>query len=354
MDMLWPRFLYLLGAIPLIIAIYIWMLRRRKRFTVRYSSLTLVREAVGTQSRLRRHIPFALFVLALASLIVALARPVTVVSMPSDQTSIILTMDVSRSMCSTDIPPSRMEAAQAAALDFIRRQKASTQIGVVAFSGFAELIQVPTTDPELLESAIDGLMTGRRTAIGSSILKSLDAIAEFDKSIAPSDSETDSDEQLTPVPEGYFAPAIIVLLTDGASNTGPLPVDAAQQAADRGVRVYTIGFGTENGGDMDCGDQFQGFGPYGGGGQGFGGNPQFFGGFRRGIDEETLREVAALTEGTYYSAMSAGELQDVFRNLPVHLLTRRENMEISVAFAAIGALLAATAILLSLVWHPLP
>src|SRR6266508_260666 len=359
MDLLWPGFLLLLGLLPLIIAVYIWMLRRRRRFAVRYSSLALVREALLHQSRLRRHLPFALFLLALASLVIALGRPVAIVSVPSGQTTIILTIDVSGSMCQTDIQPSRLEAAEAAAVSFIQRQKANTQIGLVAFAGFAEVIQPPTNDPEALQAAVESLTTGRRTAIGSGILTSLDAIAEIDKSVAPSVTDTSRGVKPTPVPHGAYAPDIIVLLTDGVSNAGPTPLDAAQQAVDRGVRVYTIGFGTANGaGNPFCSQQFQGGGPLDGsggfGGGGFGGGGFGGGGVRRGIYEDTLRQVAEMTGGTYYSAESAGELQDVFQNLPTYLITKHETTEISVAFIAIGALLAAIAIGLALIWHPLP
>lgn len=360
MDLLWPGYLLLLGLLPLLIAAYLWMLRRRRRFAVRYSSLALVREALAHQSRLRRHVPFALFLLALASLVLALSRPVAIVSVPTGQTTIILAIDVSRSMCSTDIQPSRLEAAEAAALSFIQRQRSTTQISIVAFAGFAEVIVPPTTDQEALEAAIESLTTGRRTAIGSGILKSLDAIAEIDKSVAPSVTDSSLGIVPTPVPRGAYAPDIIVLLTDGANNAGPQPADAAQQAVDRGVRVYTIGFGTAEGSDFPrCSPQLLGGGPldggqFGGGGGGqFGGGGGGGGGFRRGIDEETLKRVADLTGGTYYSAESAGELQDVFQNLPTYLITRHETMEISVAFAALGALLAALAVGLSLRWHPL-
>jgi Ca-activated chloride channel family protein len=351
MSFLWPGFLYLLGLIPLIVGIYVWILRRRRPFAVRYSSLALIRQA-KPQSWLRRHLPFALFLLALIGLIVALSRPVAVVSVPAGQTVIILTIDVSRSMCSTDIPPNRLQAAEAAALSFIQRQSSNTLIGIVAFGGFAEVIQPPTSDQELLEAAIESLITGRRTAIGSGILTSLDAIAEIDKNVAPSVTETSGGIPPTPVPKGAYAPDIIVLLTDGVSNVGPLPLDAAQQAADRGVRVYTIGFGTADGGIMNCGYGFQGdpFGGQFGGGLGFGSGT---GGFRRGIDEDTLKRIADITGGKYYPAESASELQDVFRSLPLYLITRHQTTEISVEFAAVGALLAALAILLSFLWHPL-
>ena len=348
MDLLWPGFLLLLGLIPLIVAVYILMLRRRRRFVVRYSSLALLGVALPRQSWLRRHLPFALFLLALAGLVIALTRPVAIVSVPTSRANIILAMDVSRSMCSDDIPPNRLQAAQAAAMSFIDSQKASTHIGVVAFAGFAELILPPTSDAEVLGDAIASLTTGRRTAIGSAILESLDAIAEIDGTVAPVTTSTSPGIEPTPVPRGAYAPSIIVLLTDGASNQGPLPLDAAQHAVDRGVRVYTIGFGTAQGGRLDC----RGAGSFGGGFGRFGGG---FGGgrFRRGIDEETLKEIADITGGTYYAPESADELQEVLQSLPTYLITKHETAEISVAFVAIGTLLAAFAIVLSLRWHPL-
>lgn len=350
MNLLWPGFLLLLGIIPLVFAAYLWILRRPKRFAVRYSSLALVREALPRQSRFRRHIPFALFLLGLTSLIFAVSRPVTSVSVPIGQTTIILAVDVSWSMCSTDIPPNRLQAAESAALSFIQSQNSITQIGIVAFAGFAELIQPPTNDQEVLEDAITSLLTARRTAIGSGILRSLDAIAEVDGGVPPSVTNSSSEIEITPVPGGTYLPHIIVLLTDGASNVGPMPMDAAQQAADRGIRVYTIGFGTETGAPFAyCNMEFRDE-DFFGGGRSFG----FGGGFRRGIDEETLLRVADLTGGKYYSAQSANELEAVFRSLPISFITKRETMEISVLFTAIGAFLATIAILLSQRWNPLP
>ena len=360
MTFIWPGFLFLAGLIPLIILFYILTLRRRRRFAVRYSSLALVREAQPRQSWMRRYLPLALFLLALISLIVALGRPVSIVSIPSGQTTIILTIDVSRSMCSTDVQPSRIQAAQAAALSFVKNQKPNTQIGIVAFSGFAEIVQPPTTDAGALQSAIQSLLVGSRTAIGSGILKSLDAISEVDKNVPPSITDGSPGIEPTPGIKGVYAPDIIVLLTDGVSNVGPLPLDAAQQAADRGVKVYTIGFGTANGSEFpSCGQQFQGTEPFFGGGGGFygggfSGGGGGGGGFRRGIDEETLKQVANLTGGDYYSAETAGELEKVFEQLPTYLITKHETTEISVIFAAIGALLAGLGMALSLMWHPLP
>ncbi len=358
MDLLWPWLLLFLVLVPLVLAAYIWMLRRRRRFTVRFSSLSLVRAALPRTSRWRRHLPIALFLLALTSLVVALGRPVAIASVPAGTTTIILTIDVSRSMCSTDVPPNRMIAAQEAALSFIRRQPPNTQIGIVAFAGFAAMLQAPTTDQEVLEDVIQSLTTDRRTAVGSGILKGLDAIAEVDTSVAPSAIDGSRGDEIAPVPNGAYAPAIIVVLTDGASNRGPSPLDAAQQAVDRGVRVYTIGYGTASGGPMNCSGQFGDSDPFGGSGMFI--EPQFDGSrggggnFRRGIDEDVLMQVADMTDGVYYSAESAEELHQVFQELPLSLIMRHEVTEISVFFAALGALLAMAAISLSMLWNPLP
>lgn len=344
MSLLWPGVILLLGLLPLIVAAYVWVLRRRRRFTLRYSSLALVRAALPRASRLRRHLPFGLFVVALGSLVGALARPVTVVRVPAGQATILLAIDISRSMCATDVLPSRLDAAKAAALSFIRRQQANTQIGVVAFAGFAELVQPPTTDRQALEAAITALSTARATAIGSGILESVNAIAEIIPGVAPA-ADGAPGAPAEPLAQPGSAPAIIVLLTDGVTTTGVPPLEAAQQAAARGIRIYTIGFGTASGGTGSACRNWTGGGSfYGGGG----------GGFRRGIDEATLEDVAEMTGGAYYSAESADALHEVFATLPISLVTRLETTEISFVFAAMGALLAAAAMLLGLWWQPLP
>jgi len=350
MELLWPGFLYLLALIPLLVLVYIFILRRRRPYAVRFSSLSLVREAVGKQSQVRRHLPFVLFLLAMSSLVVAMGRPISTVTLPAANATIILSIDVSRSMCSTDISPNRLEAAKSAALDFIEAQEANVQIGVVAFAGYAVVIQEPTTDRNLLENAVQNLTTARRTAIGSGLLTSLEALSEIDDSIPSPFSGVEPE----PMPEGEYAPYMVVLLTDGVNTTGPEPLFAAEYAKTRGIRVYTIGFGTDqNESPMNCGG-FQGgpndFGQFffGGGGGGGGGN------FRRGIDEETLKQVAAMTGGAYFAASSTGELENVFRNLPVQLMTVTEITEISVIFAALGAVLVLLAIVLSMLWHPIP
>ncbi len=362
MDFEWSSLLFLLLLLPVPVVVYVWSMRRRRRSGVRYSSLALVRDAEPGSSRLRRHLPFALFVAALAALIFAMARPVAVVAVPTNQTTIILTIDVSGSMCSSDIPPSRLQAAEAAATSFINSQSSATRFGIVAFSSFAEVVQAPTSDRTALIEALDSLATGRRTAIGDGILASIDAISEIDPAVARSQTDSSTGVAPAPVPKGDYAPDIVVLLTDGANNTGTDPLAAAQQAADRGVRVYTIGFGTANGGAMSptCAPQYVGREPGGGGfgGGGGGGGGAYGGGgggnFPRGIDEATLKEIAAITGGTYHPASTAAELDSVFANLPTNLITKHEVTEVSFVFVGLGAFTAALAILLNKAWRPLP
>jgi len=346
MEFLWPGFLFLLVLIPVLVGLYIWMLRRR-RFALRYSSLELVRAALPKKSNWRRHLPVVLFLLGLSCLVFALGRPVAILSLPTNQTTIILTMDVSGSMRSRDIPPSRLQAAEEAAFSFIQHQKSSTQIGLVAFSSFAELIQPATTDQGALQAALDSLTVGRRTAIGSGILVALDAISQVDKNVARSITDTQPGVEPTPVPKGDYAPDIIVLLTDGDSNAGPDPLSAARQAADRGVRIYTIGFGTVNGPNASQS-------PFGNGGFPGGGGGFFGGGGRMGLNEPMLKQIASTTGGTYHLASSASELESVFASLPTYLIVKHDILEISVIFTALGALLAGIAFLLSLIWRPLP
>jgi Ca-activated chloride channel family protein len=362
MSFMWFDFLGLLLLLPILVAIYVLVMRRRRPSGVRYSSLSLIRDAGPGSSRFRRHLPFALFIVALGALVMAMARPVAIVAVPTDQTSIILTIDVSGSMCSSDIPPSRLEAAEAAAAAFIKNQTASARIGIVAFSSYAEVVQAPTNDRAALLAALQTLATGRRTAIGDGILASIDAIAEIDPAVAKSVSDTSGGTAPVPVPKGDYAPDIVVLLTDGANNTGTDPIVAAQQAADRGVRVYTIGFGTANGGSLSptCAPQFQGREPnaggFGGGGGGGAGGGAGGGGanFRRGIDEVTLQKIADMTGATYHPAETAGQLETVFQNLPTNLIVKHEAAEVSVVFVGVGALIAALALLLGKIWRPLP
>ncbi len=355
MNFQWVGSLFLLVLIPLFVAFYVWLLKRRRRYTVRFSSLALVREAASHQSRWRRHLPFAIFLLALTSLVFAMARPTATVSVPSNKATVIMAIDVSRSMCSNDIKPNRLEAAKSAAKSFIHSKIKGRQIGIVAFAGFAELIQPSTDNVRLLDTAVDSLAPARRTAIGSAILRSIDAIAEVDQRVKPSDIAQAVDAVPTIPRTGSgsedYIPHIIVLLTDGASNAGPFPLSAAEQAVERGIRVYTIGFGTNsNNSIMDCGAQFQ-ESPFEGGGLGFGFGQG--GGFRREIDDVTLRQIAEATGGEYYEASSANELESVFQNLPTYVITTRQTTEITAFFTALAALLAILALGLSFRWQPL-
>jgi Ca-activated chloride channel family protein len=366
MTFLWPWFLLSLLLIPLVVAVYVWILRRRRRFAIRYSSLSLIREALPRRSRLRRHLPFALFLLGMASLIVAVARPAAEVEVPLSRTSIILALDVSRSMCATDVPPNRLTVAQDAAAAFIEEQADGTRIGIVAFADFAELIVPPTNDRETLLEAIENLTTAIGTAIGSATLKSIDAISEINTAVAPSGVNLAGEDGVPGVGEDGFVPDIIVLLTDGANSRGPLPLDAARQAADRQVRVYTIGFGTTEIPEMVCtrqqlGSDIFGFGSGFGGGRGFGrgfggGFGGGGGGFRRFlvIDEATLQGVADITGGSYYRAEDAAQLLEVFQNLPTEITLQKEALEISVVFVLLGALFVSMAIALSMLWNRFP
>jgi Ca-activated chloride channel family protein len=361
MSFFWPGLLVLIVLVPLLVVAYVVAQRRHRPAGVRYSSVSLMHAARPVRSRLRRHLPFACFALAVALLLIAVARPAMTIAVPSNQATIILTIDVSRSMCASDIEPNRLLAAEEAAAAFIEGQGADSLIGIVGFSGFAQIIQAPTTDRRLLHDALASLVTGRRTGIGHAILEAIDAISLIDPSVPRAVRDDRPGTQPEAVPEGSYVPAIIVLLTDGANNTGPEPVDAARQAADRGIRVYTIGFGTEQGGPFSevCPQQLIGgeperFGP-GGPGGGFGGFGGFGGGgFRRGIDEPTLQRVAEATGGTYYPAGSADELQAVFDALPTSLIVKTESTEISVVFVGLALAAAAAAFVLGRLWRPLP
>jgi Ca-activated chloride channel family protein len=365
-SFLWPWLLLGLSLIPLLIAAYLWVLRRKRRYAVSYSSLSLIREALPRYSRWRQHLPFGLFLLGLACLATAVARPVAAVTVPLNRTTIILAMDVSRSMCATDVDPNRLTVAQEAALAFVEDQADETRIGLVAFAGLAEVVVPPTNDRQALKEAIETLTTSIGTSIGSATLKSIDAIAELNEAVAPSGVHLGSEADETPSLEGFYQPDIIVVLTDGANTRGPRPLDAAQKASDRQVRIYTIGFGSTDPGPMVCTPGQLGSdlwsGRFGGGGSGWDrdnfGSFGFGGGrgFRRYIllDEETLQGMADLTGGAYYRAQDADQLYDVFADLPQEIVLQRERLEMSAFFALGGAVCAAIAVALALLWHRFP
>ncbi|GAA4697356.1 VWA domain-containing protein [Phytohabitans rumicis] len=343
MSLTWPWALAALLAFPLLLAYRWWTRRRRRREALRISSVTLIRAALPGRSLWRRRIPLWLFAAGLVVLGAGAARPQASVPVPSNATSILLAMDVSASMCSTDVPPNRLTAAQKAAREFVEAQDDGARIGLVTFSAIAGLLVEPTTDKDAVLEAIDGLRTSRGTAIGQAILTSVDAIAEINPDVPPTGVEV-------PAVEGAitdYQPDTIVVLTDGRNTQGVDPVTAAAEAAARQVRVYTIGFGTTEPAASVCTrDQISGDAAFRGDGQG---PPGGFGrgGFARQIDEETLTEVAEMTGGEYYQAKDAEALSEVLLDLPSNITMQRENVEITIWFALAGAILILFAVGLS-------
>jgi Ca-activated chloride channel family protein len=337
--------LWLLAGVPLLVGVYALLLARRKKAAVRYASVDLVKAAIGPGQRLRRHVPPLLFLLAMIALVVAMARPSVVITLPSQHQTIILAIDVSLSMRATDIEPSRLEAAQAAAKAFVAEQPADVRIGIVSFAGTAAVVQPPTRDREALVAAIDRFYLQRHTAIGSGIIMSLATIfpdAGIDleevlfggrtsrraRGAAIDQAAKATPTPFTPVAPGSYASAAIILLTDGRTTTGPPPLEAAKMAADRGIRVYTVGFGTTAGGSVD----FEGWSM-----------------FMR-FDEETLKAIAELTRADYFHAASAADLKNVYERLNARSVLERKETEISALLTGAAALLALAAALLSLAW----
>src|SRR5574341_126830 len=256
MTFLWQQMLWFLLAIPLLVALYILAQRRWQRYALRYASLSLVKEAMGRGPGFRRHIPPIIFLCALTAMIIALARPIAVVTLPTQEGTVILTMDVSGSMQADDLKPTRLEAAKAAARTFVDKQTQGVRIGVVSFSDNPFIVQSPTTDRESVIAAINRLTPQRGTAIGRGILTSLDGIfEESDAEFAPRPTSNPFAPAVTPtptptpkpLPKGIYAPAIIILMSDGESNVGPSPLDVVDQAVDRGIRIYTVGVGSPEG-----------------------------------------------------------------------------------------------------------
>jgi Ca-activated chloride channel family protein len=349
MSFSWPWALVALLAVPLLLAARWWLNRRRKRSAVTVSSVALIRAALPGRTSWRRRIPVFLFLAGLLALAGGLARPQASLSVPSNNTSILLAIDVSGSMCSTDVSPNRLTVAIDAARKFIKAENDGTRIGLVAFSGIAGLLVPPTTDKDALLKAIDTLKTSRGTAIGQAILTSIDAIAESNPNVAATGVDL-GDE--APNAAGDYQPDTIVVLTDGSNTTGVDPVTAAGQAAARRVRIFTIGFGTTTPSQMVCtadqvsgGDSAFGGFPRGGGG-GFGGSRRY-----QEIDEDALNKVADVTGGRYFRAQDADQLSDVLGNLPRDIGLHKENVEITVWFVLAGVLLAFTGVGLALWWN---
>lgn len=358
MTFAWPLMLLSLLIPLLVLGVYLWMLRRRKKRAISYGSLSLIKEAMPTAAPWKRHAPTALLLLGLSSLAIGSARPQATVQVPLDRTSIILALDVSLSMCSTDVVPNRLAVAQDAVRTFVENRDDGTQIGIVAFGGVAELVVAPTNDTADLVAAIDGFTASLGTGIGNATIRSLDAIAEVNPDVdrAAIDLSGTVDRGAIAA-AGEYVPDIVVLLTDGANSQGVEPLDAAQQAFDRRVRVYTIGFGGDEIAEMVCAPDQIGpasFAP----GFGFNNGRPDLGDTTLDelrpflvIDEPTLQEVADITGGEYYRAADAAQLLDVFNQLPSQIVLQDEETEISVVFLAGGLVLLAAAYGLVALWN---
>jgi Ca-activated chloride channel family protein len=340
-----PELLWLLLTVPALVAAYVIVLARRKKAAVRYASLDLIKEAMGPGSRFRRHVPPLLFLLGMTAILVAVARPAAVMTLPSHSRTIVMAIDVSLSMRATDVEPNRLAAAQEAAKSFIAQQPPDVRLGIVSFAGTALLVQSPTQNREDLIAAIDRLELQRHTAIGSGLIVSLatifpDAGIDLESMIFGSGARdgrrgTAIDQpkkaekkDFIPVPPGSYASAAIILLSDGRRTTGPDPMDAAKMAAERGVRVFTVGLGNAQGGMAN----FDGWSVY------------------MRFDEETLRAIADVTRGEYFSASSAADLKKVYETLNAKFMLEKKETEITAFVTAAGALLALLAGGLSLLW----
>ncbi|WP_062202314.1 VWA domain-containing protein [Demequina salsinemoris] len=340
MSFAWPFALAALLLLPALVAVWWLTRRRRRRNAVVIPSVRAVRAAVATQSRARRWVPASLLALGIVAASAAVARPQTTVDVATSEATIMLAIDVSSSMCSTDVDPNRIEAAQEAAIEFVESQDESVAIGIVAFSSSASLVSEPTTDRDELIDAIGSLTTSRGTAIGQSILTSIDAIAQVDSDVASTGVEVTEDEDDSD--DDSYAAETIVVLTDGTNSAGVEPVTAAEEAAARGLRVYTIGFGTDeaspavcDSSQVDSGDMAM---------SGGGGGPS------QTLDEATLQEVADLTGGEYFAAEDASELADVLTGLDEVVAVQQEQQDIGAWFAGAAGLLVTAAVGLSLWW----
>lgn len=347
MKFLWPEMLLWLLAVPALVGAYVYWLRRKKQGAVRYPSLALLKAAMGPGDRVRRHVPPALLLLSLATMLVAIARPTAMVTLPSQQQTIILAIDVSLSMGATDVDPNRITAAQAAAKSFIEEHPSNARIGIVAFGASASLVQPPTQDKESLLAAIDGFQLQRGTATGSALyvaiatlfpdagidVASLAVPGGFSRGMPERGRKLDPNGKAEPkrleqVPPGSYTNAVVILMSDGRRTTGPDPMDAARMAAERGLRVFTVGFGTAAGAMIG----FEGWSAY------------------VRLDEETLKAVADITRGEYFYAGTAADLTKVYQSLNSRLILERKSLEVTSLFAAAAALIILVALTLSLMW----
>lgn len=346
MSFIWPEMLWFLLLLPLLALAYWIMLRRRKKYALQYAGLVTIRQAMGPSQHLRRHLPPLLFLLAIALMLLAVARPTAVLTLPSDQKTMVLAVDVSGSMRANDVEPSRFVAALTAVKNFVNQQPRNTRLALVSFAGTASVVQAPTTSREELLEALGRLQLQPATAVGSAILVSLKVIfpdIEFNLNSSdprPSASQAAAaaralgtepqkkDTTFKPVPPGSYTSAAIILLTDGQTTTGPDPVAASQMAAERGVRVFTVGIGTPSG-EILTSDGWS---------------------MHARLDEAALKEIADTTKGQYFYAGTANDLSKVYKTLGSRFAMEKKESEITALFAAGAAALAVLAALLSMLW----
>jgi len=318
LEFIWPTLLWAVLVVPLLAALYLRVLGRPPRQPVLFSTTAAV-IAAGRRDRFR-HLPAALLGAALAALVLSLARPVLPLPVPVNGSAIMLAMDISGSMRSTDITPSRLDAAKAAAKAFLRSLPAGVRVGLVVFAGYAAVLAPPGTEHAHIAELIDGVSTARRTAIGDGLIEAVAAL--------PGRVRPDPDGTLPALPTPPLPPGMVVLLSDGRSNAGMDPLLAAEIAAQEQVTVYTVGVG-------------QPVTPS---------NSTTIGG---PLDEETLQAMATRTGGTYFHASSAQGLRDIYRRLARSLGWERRPTEVSALAAGAAALLLVAALAVSWRRHPL-
>jgi Ca-activated chloride channel family protein len=345
LTFLWPALLWLAVLVPVVATAYVLMQRRRNKQALRYARLALAKSAQGAASRLRRHLPPLLMLIALALMIVAIARPASVISLPYQYETVVLAIDASGSMRAADVAPTRIAAARAAARNFVAAQPHDTRIGVVSFAATASVAQAPTLNRDDVIAALDRIQLQKGTAIGSAILVSLKLIfpdIEFDLRAANprpgGDREAKRGSSLDPAPNapgstdkpspGSFKSAAIVVLTDGQTTAGPDPFEAARMAAERGVRVFTVGVGTLAGEVLAA--------------EGWS--------MRVRLDEEALKTIATTTKAEYFHAETATDLSGIYQALTSRLVFEKRATEITALFAAAAAVFALLSGMLSLLW----
>jgi len=315
-----PELLLALLLVPAALVAYLLLQRRRARYVVRFTNVALLENLVPRRPAWRRHVPAAFYLVAIAALALALARPSMVVPVPRDEATIVLAMDTSRSMLATDVSPDRLTAAKAAASDFVDQLPKGFRVALVAFSTEARLVLAPTTDRGQVHAALDALRADGGTALGDAIALSLQAA-----DLAGGVARTAGSDPVTGTPgqgaDGSGAPLVAtVLLSDGKNSTGTLePLDAAAQAAGRGVPVYTIALGTAAG-TVEINDQF--------------GNLHQI---AVPPDTTTLGDIAEKTGARFFEAPTSADLAAIYEGLGSKVGFTQEEREVTQWFAA-GAL----------------